>query len=1331
MKSPRSSFLRHSLFVLLSSFGLLHSSLAEDASAHTVIVPYDAKLPITAQKAARYYLPYADFQKLWQQAKTNRRPIVEVPDKQEALIHSALYQARVEERSLVITAKLEVASRGHWTKLPLLFQSGASSLLVGDLMLDGKASALKDGSLVFENPGIHEVTLTASLPLAQNWQTAGLTLPPALASLIAVQTPKSDGWLSINGSPALSVEEMPDARLFTAALGDQTKLTLERGTRGLASMLDAAATSASVNSTLYILDAAYESVKTRLSYDFPGSSRRSVSFRLDAAKQRLTSLSAELSISSASVPIQNIRISTEGSERLYEVTLAREIPNHVELRLEAQMIDASARALSSPRPSAARTQETLSLSHDAFTEVKALPTANQRRIELTSKPGFKTIGYTQTTHEPLAFFLSKRTSLSEAAVDYVFQLSPQKIELIAALSLQRKTGSWTQMRLTLPPGGYEVQSITGPALQTWQHEGEDVFLHFLPEIAAQDARLVIHLARTATSADSSWTLQPLQISGFEKYTGRILITAHAASEVRLPTLPTGTHLKEIDVTVLDSVIAIAPPIEKKRALEYDEATWKLTVPLTPQAARFTAETVALVLTADSGLRLSQQVAFQVTQGALRQATVRLPAALPEAVVTGPQLRELRSRIQDTERIYDITFQTDILDHTELTFDHDLPLSATLDVPFVKVEAAERLTRFFLTDNVSAREASISAKTALETVTGDALPFLPVGLARPQFFRATGDGTLKLAFQQLTATEANAALVTLADITSVLRADGERWDTITYSLLNRTLQFLPVKLDPRAELISASVNDEPVRADEEKRADGAVKLVPLIQTKPGQRALTVQLVCRFRSAEKQLPAESDFDDPELPGLSIERTTWSVWSPKGSLIHDFDGNMEEVGEEGRELQKLEGMLSELGDVNRELATGKLSYTDANDAYIRANGLAEKVQQAKRTLRGKANSVASSLLSNGRYEEKAKDNAQSAQDEMDLDVQKQQSLLTKNWGDYEGKVAKPSSEDKAGLKQETQWTPNIITQPIFSTRKASNTFSDSLTANGGNAVLNDNIALNNGFFDNNQGSNTYTGTTTNSATGSLTLNSGSVASNATVGFNSINIGNARANSLSNAAPSDNGFSKKDDFPKAESFVKRSQSSPAVATVDVRGGFSHAEVAPAPTLSAEAPLMGSDPFGGPPPTAQELTIQKPASTSLQSITSSAQGGFSMPAPAAPPLNFNTPGSLPAKADAFMDSERSREPRLTPSTPKPSEMAQHQAQTAEFLRPTGRRSLIIAVPTEGEVRHFSKLKDHAVLSIQLKHPWPTSTRWHLTWLSLALVLGFLTWPKTRQKAQA
>lgn len=1292
---------------VLSSFLILHSSLAEgpDPAAHTVIVPFDATQPMAEQKAARYYLPYADFQKLWTQAKTNRRPPVLAADKQEALIHSALYQARAEERALVLGVKLEAVSRGDWTKLALPFQSD-QSLLVGEVTVDGKAAALNEGALVLESPGTHHITLTATLPLARDWQTAKLTLPPALAALLAVQVPKSDGWLRVNGTPALSVEDTDAGRIFTTALGDGTTLTLERSARGLATQLDAPAASATVNAALYLKEGKRDEMSTLITYEFPGSTRRTLGFSLDvapldASAHELHTLRAQLAGSKESVPIQRIAVTSEGVQRRYVITLGREVADRVELYISSHVRSRAGaqQAIRGPRVEAGRVQETVSVSHDASFDVKALPTTTQRRVEMTAQKDFTTLGFQQTTHVALSYTATPRTALTKAAVDYVFQLSPQKIELIAALSLQRKSGQWAHARLTLPAGGYEVQSVTGPALQAWQHEGADLYLHFQPGVAGMDARFIVHLARTVAQPAVSWTLEPLRITGFEKTTGRVLITAHAASEVRLPALVAASGLKEIDATALDGVIAIAPPIEKKRALEYDSAAWSLAVPLTPQPARFTAEGVALVLVSDSGVRLSQQVAVQVTQGALRQATIRLPAALPEAVVTGPLLRELRSRVEGSERVYDCSFQTDVLDRAELTFDHDLPLGAELVVPFVKVDSAERLTRYFVTDNVSAREASVAEKTALETVADAAMPYLPSGLARPQFYRATGDGTLRLAFQQLTATEANAALVTLADITSVLRADGERWDTITYSLLNRTMQFLPVRLDPRAELISTSVNGEPVRADEESRDGKVVKLVPLIQTKPGQRALEVRLVCRFR-ADKA--AGTKFDDPELPGLSIERTTWTVWTPKGTVIDDFDGNMEEVDAEGRELQKLEGMLSELGDVNRELASGKLGYDDAKAAFTRADGLAQQVQQAKEAVMSKAERV-SSFLRKGRYEKKVEGGEGDVQDEMDKDVMKQRDLLSKNWSDYEGKAGKPETSTKPGLKAKTDWNTNGRVDQQMQLN-GSNTFtgSTSMTQNGA-AVVNDNIAVNNVFFANDALREQLTGGVVSGTGGivmnggqavlggSLTLSGGSVAtgqaqafnnsvvSNATVGQNTVNIGNARANNLSNVgAP---GAKLEVGYDSRRTFIDLNEPKAG-------GGLGIAPSVPA--AAAPAPAMAADPFTEAPAPAQDLTINEV------------------------PVERR---ALPANPDAKTLDGFDKAQAIPAKDLKPDEEILTRAQSAEFLRPTGRRSLMIDVPVEGEVRHFTKLKDHAVLELDLDEPWQAGTTSNLIWLGLALAL--------------
>lgn len=1254
---------------------------AQDPAAHTVIVPYDMTQPIQEQKAERFYLPYESFQKLWLQAKESRRvPLVE-SDVQQTVIHTALYQARLEEKGLALEVKMDVVSRGDWTKLPLPFKNGESSLLVGEVRVDGKAAALNEGAVVLESPGRHQIELTAMLPMESDWQEVKLTIPRALSGMMALKASKSEGWLRVNQTPALSVDETAEGRVFTAVLGDTDRLDLQRSPRGM-DRGEGPVASATVKAELYLKSFQRDSLVSYLLYEFPGSVRRTFRFSVEnsatADALELTSLMASSPDLPGGVAISRVVVRQEGTRRIHELSLSREVSNSLRLSISGDVFrrnHESRRAVPCLEVEATRLVEQLSVHHEADVEVKVEPAEGQKRIPGKAKGSLAEVAYEQSGRRPLFFTATPRVLLGKSAVDYVYQLSPQKVELLATLSLQRKLGLWTHAQVMLPPGGYEVQSLNGPALKTWQHEGDTLYLHLDPQIAGQDARVIVHLARALPQANTLCTLEPLGFVGFEKTSGKILIAAHAASDVKLPDLTQVKGLKEVDASVLDSVFVIAPPLEKKRALEYEGIEWTLEVPLTQRVARFTAETVALVLVSDAGIRLSQQVAFQVTQGAVRQVSVRLPATLPEAVVTGPLLREMRTRVVGAERIYDCSFQTDVLDHAELTFDHDLPLGADLVVPFVQVSNAEQLTRYFVTDNLSAREANVSEKTALETVARAAVPYLPTDLSRPQFYRATGEGVLQLTFQQLTATEGTAALVTLADITTVLRADGERWDTIVYSLLNRSLQFLPVTLPEGAELIAASVSGESVRADEEKRDGRTLKLIPLIQTKPGQRALEVRLVCRFRALENELKTHFTFDDPELPGLSIERTAWTVWTPQDNVVRDFDGNMEEVGEEGVELQKLEGMLSELGDVNRELATGKLGYDDAKEAYSRASSLADSLAKNKERLVSRARGFKGILIEKGRYEQKQSSNDEPAQDQMDLDVSQQRKLLDGNWNQYASK-SEVAVVTKSGVKAETAWSFN---GNDLGQTQSLNTFKADTLIQKGAQVMNDNLAVNNDFFATGNSTVTISG----GVSGIGALSKESTPQFGQMGLNTINIGNARANNLSQVSEARENKSEPNQpqspaaVPAPVTSQKRAQTASAPKPAN-RGGFG-------------AGAMAADSFG-------PVTAEAPVDV----LAAPAAPGKA----AEPESEMNRLRSEDMAANAFM---KTGDGRLS------------LTQQVESLRATGRRSLLIEVPTVGQVRHFTKLKDHAILELELDSPWDLEKILSGCLLSVGL-LGFAAW---------
>jgi len=1397
------------LLALLALATALHAEDKQpppDPAAHTVIIPYDAKLPLDAQKAERFYLGYDDFQRLWKQAKENRRPIpAETDTTQHAVIHSALYQGRIEERGLVLEARITATTRGEWTKLLLPFaqmENGRdkTKALVGEVRVDGKSAALSNGQLTLEHPGTHAIELTATLPLPQDWKDLTLWLPTALSGMLTLHTPKSDGWLRVNETAAATVAEQPDGRLFTQSLGNHSSVRLQRSARGL-ERGEGPVPSATVRSTLTLRELEPETLDAEIEYEFPGAVRRTLEFAVDAPANGAVLEIGTLNMYTTLPGTGTVRIPTmtsqtrrEGGKLICTITMRHEASHRVILKIEGAqryLNTSGTRTFPLIQPTALRVKQEVALLHDDSMKIKvnggtAQRSTNSNHGALQDAGRWQWSGTAAPTYDvqPAALF-------AEADVSYVFQLSEQKEELLAALTLKRKRGLWTRAVVGLP-AGYEVQAVQGPALTAWQHEGTQLYLQLDAKVAGPEARVVVHLAKVAEQAMATWTLEPLKLENYEKVGGKALIVAHAANEVRLPDLTQRSDLKELDATALDSVFAIAPPMEKKRALQHEGTTWKVDVTLTRQASRFSADTVLLVLASDAGIRVSQQVVALVEQGAVRQLSVRLPAALPEAVVSGPLLRETRSHIDGAERVYECSLQTEVLDRAELTFDLDLPLTAELEVPFVKVAEASRLTRWFVLDNASAREAKITTKTALETVAREAVPYLPTSLARPQYFRATGDGALKLAYQQLTSTEGTAALITLADLTTVLRPDGTRWDIAQYSLINRSLQFLPVILPDQAELISVSVSGEPVRADEESQGGRRVRLIPLIHTRPGQLALEVKMIYRFPQSGG-LQKTAKLDDPEIVGLTVERTTWTVWTPQGWNLKDFDGNMTATAAEGRELLQLEGMLSELGEANRALSSGKLDYGDAEAAYRDANALAQMVQQKKREL----------LSKTGRGSLLLADSPQ--QDKMDTEVKQQQELLKGNWdSNYAGAKVVTKSGIRAGPMEpgQTSWGMNDAAPQEKPLRLAgNNTFTGSVTTNGGQ-LFNDNVAVDNAYFAKGKpvpltinggavltfgGTNTYSGGTTVTA-GSLQTstannygNNGAqtLTQNSSGSFNTVN-SNARSNNLGqNVAPAlpghgtilGNGgvqvaadaaanslqFNPKDMQALPGFGAGLAINSTPIARRDGVAGMnangivnqSNAGSFGGTLLSSNVGSLnaGSATFGT--SSSNTLNLSSSASNTLiagseiQASPVPQQIKIPLPAPAAPAMAadpFAAPAPAPpaaapralavqeeGKAMDKLDSDADGKEQRRMLGARPVTLA----QTVESLRPTGRRALGIDLPLDGTAHHFSKLKDHAVLEVAIQRMGDPKTTTRLLYLSGGLLLWLAIGWKLKRRSQA
>jgi autotransporter-associated beta strand protein len=958
-----------------------------DPAAHTVIVPYDGKAPDAAAGAKRYYLDYAEFQRLWDLAKENRRPALAEQEgvKAEAVINSALYDAEIEDERLVLNARLSVVTRGgSWVRLPLGFK--AEGLSISDVKLDGHTAVLGDDGLLVEKPGAHTVEVTVAVLKSRGWQDVNVELPRAAASLLAVTVPDRDGKPTLSRSSVIGTESVKQGhRVFTYALGNNADFKLSR--QPFRKLGDGAPPASADTEEIISLLPGVEKVEAEVKFVFAGSQRSRFTVRMDGTLKPV----------SWGIPgLREWSLRQEGSEQLADIVLNEVVADQFRVRLTAErVVQTSTGQRSAPLVSgeAGRKMVEVHLRHSPDLLVTA--SGGAQRVESSLKAAADVLNagaYRLSGGEKLSYAIAPAEDRSSAHVDEVYQVSAQKAEIIALIVMNTGRLPLQEARIGVP-AGFEVQTLTGPRVLSWHREADQLIIH-LDNNPVPAARLVVHVAKTLTQPSPTWALEPLKLPQFKKQDSKVLIAVHAADDVKLTFDGAKRDLREFDPATLESPLNVAPPLAVKRALIVDAASWQASVTLTRQVPKFAVDAVLLAQATDEGLKLSQQTGIIVEQGMLNSVKLRVPKELPEARVVGPLVRDARSSINGDLRLYEVTFQSDVLERADFTMEFELPIDGQKTLPVIFVDGAARSRRFFIVDNASSREMKTDAGAA-EKVVKESLPYIPDGVVRPEFYRVSDDASLKLAFSQLESSAGNAAIVTLAEITSALRTNGERWDSVVYSLANRSLQFLPVKLPHGAELIEVSFGGQTVRADTADAGaepkTGRTYLVPLIQMRPGELSQQVKLVYRLKAGRER----DSLDDPELVGLSVERTLWNVWVPEHHELARWDGNMEEVTEEVREYEKKHELLGDLARMNRVMASKDVKVSDWQMACNNANMIMSKLKEVKPVLRGSVYDRSEKKPAKQADAEKQGVQLQQAQADVAKQVEEQGKLLLSNSG------------------------------------------------------------------------------------------------------------------------------------------------------------------------------------------------------------------------------------------------------------------------------------------------------------------------------------------------
>ena len=921
--------LRHFLRALPAMLcGFAHPvSIAADAvkampqARDTGIVPYDPKKPLAEQKPDRVYLDHGRFLELWEAAKRARTPEKAAAAGISFAIGSSRYEGRVEEKRAAFTAVIELTTFNEpWVRVPLPFRD----VQVSEMMLDGKPAPLAEGALLVEQPGRHTVTAKFEIPLVPGARDFAWGIPLSAATRLVLAVPGTRWQVRVQPDAGVIESVADGATTVTAALGTTETVRVSLVERAAAAQMAEPGFVQVVSAVA--VSQVFERAVAAVRAEFPGAQQDRFSVRLSPKGAALAGLDAR--------GLRSWTLRDEGDGQVLEFVLNEPAKDGYKFTVTVERQQAVNLPADSVAPwidAGGRRREFIQeLYAGPGVAVKVAPGASLRQTERNLKAfnEWAPVG-AWTGGEPLRYRVQAAAPSHEARADYVYQVNRRKIELIASLKLHAKGGPLHDATLTLPEG-FDVQAVDGDRLQDWWRDGQKLRARFRGA-TPESTPLVVYLVREYAAAPQQLDLRPLTLDGFSRVTGEAVIAAHKGVDATLKLGGTGVDAREIAPGDAARDFQILPPLERKRGFSFKNQAFTGEVVLAALPVKMNTTWMLHAQAFEAWASLSLKAQITLRQGSIERATFSLPSALPEARVTGAEVRETRSRVEGGRRIYEVSFQNDVYDTVDFTADVDVTMVETkqpggarvneLALPAPEFPGAQLVTGYVLADNASEYEMKL-ATDGVEQAVRSEIPWLPSLTKGAGVFRVQPAWKVSLAMERLEKAEARPAFCAWAEMTTAVRNDGTEWHRAVWRLQNRSLQFLPVKLPGGAVLVGARVAGQAVRADSGTAAGGAVILVPLIKTKPGDVSYDVEVVWRSQGARLDGRGKRKYDGAELPGITVEQTFWSVWLPGDRDIAKKDGNMQEVVEIQRDIEKLKSEVEELSVLESILGDEKVS-------------------------------------------------------------------------------------------------------------------------------------------------------------------------------------------------------------------------------------------------------------------------------------------------------------------------------------------------------------------------------------------------------------------------
>ncbi|MBI2191254.1 MAG: hypothetical protein HYU36_04650 [Planctomycetes bacterium] len=922
----------------------------------TFYVPYDPKKPDFQKPIDKIYLPEEDFFDLWERAVPDALP----PEKKPLVAYTlgnAAYRGRVEADLAVFDAQFEIETLADgWTEIPLPL----SGVALREARVDDRPVTLASGpegyTLGFEKAGRRTLTLVFAVPVHLASGTGRLSFkpPPVPAARLRLQLPSPGLEAKLGacrGGQRSSI--VAGQTVLEAELGEVPEIAVSWSPRAVAGG-DAATARVQAGQTLELtLREGYLEVSSRIVFKISRSPVREFALRVDKPLS-VYSVTGENLRSWSSRPEE-----PEVIQAVFNEPVARECA--LEVRAGAPWVwDGNIGPL--PLLAAqgvAGESGTIVVRSAPSLKSEFIPSTSVQRINLPARApaagsdasAVAAFEYARTPMTLQARVQALRPAL--ATSDHsLFLIDRERVTARTDTEVEVKAADLFETAAELP-SSWKVEALDGENLREWwtvPGEGlQRLHVAFASPVRGK-SRLRLSCSIPVADPENLVLRSPRWLDAEERR-GDLLLAARQGITL------TTRHLDNARPLDLDKAAEHGPspelPFLPVMAFSFAAANPAVTLALKPVSPSVSVIGVAHVTVESGVLRMRSMLRYEVREAAVDTFRFALPASVGNQIeMKSLEVRQVKSELlgegDSARRAWGLRLHAPRTGTVEHAFDLEMGLPEAGDIRIPRLEALEVARSEFYLVLANRSEYLIQPQIVhgiQETPPAD-VPFLPPGLAAGSAVTAykarTEDWELVFSKQTTKMQELIEASIDWAELKSSVSREGLWLTKLVYHLQNRTEQYLEVEMPEGADIWSVFVRDEPVRPAIVQRPGGVHTLIPLVKTTAGDLSFDVEMVYAQRMPERfQWNGSVSVRAPRVVRIPVTQTYWSLYLPEGFRYYGFGGNMDEIVEEVKLVDKVKAMAREQTQILQSYQYG----SEAQKVKARANlaKLQEGLQQS----------------------------------------------------------------------------------------------------------------------------------------------------------------------------------------------------------------------------------------------------------------------------------------------------------------------------------------------------------------------------------------------------